>query len=325
MEIIATLGPSLLNEAGVNALLTAGATIFRINGAHTPAAAAASMVREIRALSSGRAKAMIDLPTNKVRTANMTEPIVFAPGQRFVLHDYQLNYPQLCEVARVGDEVIVNNGHNHLHVSATTKNTIELQADAHGQLGNNRGLIFTREIYTPDFPLFFPRDEELIEVINDLEVEFVGLSYLRYPHEKEDAKRRVRNAGSLVYKIETRKAFDTFEQLIAPHDKILIDRGDLAGEIGLLHIPHAQDRIIRFAHRQRVEVYLATQFLASMETSPVPHIAEVCALYETIKLGISGLQLSEETAVGKFPVQAVKWIRDIEALVTQEGKLRLAV
>lgn len=325
MEIIATLGPSLLNEARITALLDAGATIFRINGAHTPPEAAAAMIHEVRRLAGGRGRIMIDLPTNKVRTASLAAPIVFEPGQTFVLHDYQINYPKLCEVARVGDEVIINNGHNHLHVTATSPTSITFRADAAGQLGANRGLIFTREIYTPDFPLFFERDLKLIDVINELAVEYVGLSYLRYAHEKADARNRVKNPDSLVYKVETRQAFETFEELIEPQDKILIDRGDLAGEIGLLHIPHAQDRIIRFAHRQRVEVYLATQFLASMETSPVPHIAEVCALYETIKLGISGVQLSEETAVGRFPEKAVKWIRDIEALVVKEGKLKLVV
>jgi pyruvate kinase len=265
---------------------------------------------------------MVDLPTNKVRVMNISEPILFGAGDNFVIHGFQLNYPDLCQRVRTGDEVIVNDGMNRLRVTGVNGQSIEFQAEGAGQLGNNRGLIFTREIHAPDFPYFFERDLELIEAVNDLNVDLVGLSYLRHPRDKQEAKRRIRARRSLVYKIETRAAFENLERLIEPEERILIDRGDLAGEIGLLQIPHAQDQIIRFAHRHRVEVYVATQFLATMESSPIPHVAEVSALYEIVKLGVSGIQLSEETAVGKFPLEAVRWIREVERLVNDESDIR---
>ncbi len=325
MDVIATIGPALLAQSKVDDLLDAGATIFRINGAHTPGPSAAKIVDELRRLAGDRARIMIDLPTNKVRTADLTEPIVFEGGATFRLHAFQLNYPELCGRVRIGDEVVVNDGATHLRVTDVSRGSIEFRADAAGRLGNNRGLIFAREIHTPDFPLFFERDLELIEVINDMHVDLVGLSYLRYPSDKERALECIRDRSSLMYKIETRVAFANYESLIEPGERILVDRGDLAGEIGLQRIPQAQDRIIRFAHRHRVEIYLATQFLASMQHSPVPHIAEVCSLYDTVKLGISGIQLSEETAIGKFPVRAVEWIRRIESLVIEEGRLKVAL
>lgn len=322
MDIIGTLGPSLLTQAKIDSLITEGVTIFRVNGAHSDAHVAASTVERVKRFTGDRARIMLDLPTNKVRVTNISDPIVFGAGDTFVIHAFQLNYPDLGERVRAGDEVIVNNGMNRLRVTRVNDHSIEFQAEAAGQLGNGRGLIFSRELYTPDFPFFFQRDLDLIEVINDLKVDLVGLSYVRYPGDKEEAKRRIRDGRSLIYKIETRMAFENFERLIEPGEKILIDRGDLAGEIGLLHIPYAQDRIIRFAHRHRVEVYVATQFLATMERAPIPQVAEVCGLYEIIKLGVSGIQLSEETAVGKFPLEAVRWIRDVERLVTDEGELR---
>ena len=110
--------------------------------------------------------------------------------------------------------------------------SIEFRADASGQLGNNRGLIFSRELHRANFPYFFQRDLELIEVINDLAVDYVGLSYVRHPGDKEQAKRRIKNRSSLIYKIETRVAWENLERLIGPGEKISIDRGDLAGEIG---------------------------------------------------------------------------------------------
>lgn len=323
IDIIATVGPSLMTEAKITALLDAGATIFRINGAHATADSVRSTVADLRAFSGGRCRIMIDLPTNKVRTSNLAEPIPFEAGDRFQIHPEQLNYSELGERLHVGDEAIVNDGFNCLRVTDVTDGVIQFEADSAGKLGNNRGLILKREIHTPDFPLFFKKDLELIEVTNELNLELVGLSYLRYASDKEEALSKIEKPESIVYKIETRVAFADYERLIEPGEKILLDRGDLAGEIGLLHIPQAQDRIIRFAHRRRVEIYVATQFLGAMMHSPVPQISEVCALYETVKLGVSGIQLSEETAVGKHPLKAIKWIRDVEDLVIKEGRLEV--
>ena len=322
MDIIATLGPSLLTRTKIDSLIAAGVTIFRVNGAHTDAHMVASIVEKVRRFAGDRARIMVDLPTNKVRVMNISEPIVFGAGDTFVIDGFQLNYPDLWQRVRTGDEVIINDGMNRLRVTSVNGHSIEFQAEGAGQLGNNRGLIFTREIHAADFPYFFQRDLELIEAVNDLNVDLVGLSYLRHPRDKQEAKRRIRARRSLVYKIETRAAFENLESLIEPEERILIDRGDLAGEIGLLQIPHAQDQIIRFAHRHRVEVYVATQFLAAMESSPIPQVAEVCALYEIVKLGVSGIQLSEETAVGKFPLEAVRWIRKVERLVNEESDIR---
>ena len=322
MDIIATVGPSLLTNGKIDALVSAGVTILRINGAHAAPQETASLIERLRRSAGGRARIMVDLPTNKVRVTNLSAPILFEPGDTFVLDSAQLNYPALCKLVRAGDEVIINNGIDRLRVTRVNPDSIEFQTKFACRLDNNRGLIFVRDIHTPGFPFFFQRDLELIEVINDLNVDLVGLSYLRHQSDKEAALQRIANPHSLIYKIETRVAFNNFDTLIQPGDKILIDRGDLAGEIGLLHIPRAQDRLIRCAHRQRVDVYLATQFLATMEHAPIPQIAEVCALYDVIDLGISGIQLSEETAVGKFPLEAVRWIKDVEKLVNQQGRLR---
>ena len=135
------------------------------------------------------------------------------------------------------------------------------------------------------------------------------------------ARKLIRDASSLVFKIETRLAYENYRGLLEPGDKILIDRGDLAGEIGLIHVPQAQERIIRFAHRSNVSVYCATQFLTSMVASPIPQISEVCSLYEILKLGIDGIQLSEVTALGRYPDEAIRWVRRVEELLVEEGDI----
>ena len=320
MDIIATV-PTHFTPEKIRSIVNAGATILRINGAHSTCDAVAEFIIELRELQGDHVRIMLDLPTNKIRTRNLDDSIAFDRGGRFSLHLPSLNYPVLHEIVRVGDVVTVNDGRNRLRIVRIGDSAIEFEAESRGILGNNRGLIFEREIHAQGFPLFLERDLELVEIINDLRVDLVGISYLRYPEEKMKARTLIRDSASLVFKIETRVAFKNYRELLEPGDKILIDRGDLAGEIGLIHIPQAQDRLIRFAHRANITVYCATQFLATMVASPVPQISEVCSLYEILKLGIDGLQLSEETALGEYPEAAVRWVRRIEELLAEEGDI----
>lgn len=104
-------------------------------------------------------------------------------------------------------------------------------------------------------------------------------------------------------------------------DRILIDRGDLSSEVSLLRLPYYQDLIIRKAKSKNVHVFLATQILKNMQTKPVPLIAEVIDLYNTLKKGIHGIQLSEETAIGDFPFECIGLISDMLKMVKKE-KLR---
>src|SRR2546430_14394577 len=106
MDIIATLGPSLLAWTRITTLIAEGVTIFRVNGAHTDAHMVASIVERVRRFAGDRTRIMVGLPTNKVGVMNIREPIVFGAGDSFVIHGFQLNYQDLCQRARLGDEVI---------------------------------------------------------------------------------------------------------------------------------------------------------------------------------------------------------------------------
>ena len=91
---------------------------------------------------------------------------------------------------------------------------------------------------------------------------------------------------------------------------INIDRGDLSADIGMMKIPAAQASIIKSGLKAGVQVFLATQFLKNMEINPLPLISETVSMHEAMKSGVSGIQLSEETAIGKYPVECVRFIFD---------------
>jgi pyruvate kinase len=110
--------------------------------------------------------------------------------------------------------------------------------------------------------------------------------------------------------VETLSAVENVDKILDEVEYILIDRGDLSTDVGLLEVPKYQKYIIEKALFSNRRVFLATQFLKSMEYNPIPTFPEVIDLYNTLKTGIYGVQLSEETAVGKYPKECVEVIRD---------------
>ncbi len=104
---------------------------------------------------------------------------------------------------------------------------------------------------------------------------------------------------------------DNLDNIFNEVDIVNIDRGDLSTDIGLIKLGLVQHGIIENALRSSKKIFLATQFLKNMEKSPVPSIAEVIDLYKTIKQGVYGIQLSEETAIGKYAVECVKLVFDM--------------
>jgi pyruvate kinase len=311
MDVIVTI-PTAARAGLVLDLLSAGGTIFRLNGAHLAAATARDEVRRVRELIGDSARIMIDLPTNKLRTANLRDGIAFVAGDQFTLPAGCFNIPEIVRFARVGDEVIVNDGRNHLRVVRIDDRGIEFLARDEGRLANRRGLIFERSFQTPEFPFLLEADRQLLDVVETERVDLVGVSYLRFPEHKRAICRLLSPGAEPIYKIETREAFEKFSDLIEGGELVLIDRGDLAGEIGLLNVAAAQRQILAAAHALGVDVFVATQFLTSMQQHPVPTLSEVHTLFETIASGVAGVQLSEETALGAFPVQCVEILRRIE-------------
>ena len=119
------------------------------------------------------------------------------------------------------------------------------------------------------------------------------------------------NPATLFAKIETAAAIDNLGYILQEVDNVNVDWGDLSTDVGILKLPLVQERIINSVLRSDKNILLATQFLKNMENNPVPLISELTALYETIKNKISGIQLSEETAIGKYPVECVKLVFDM--------------
>jgi len=147
----------------------------------------------------------------------------------------------------------------------------------------------------------FEKDKGLIELANKYNLAYIGLSFVRTKEDIVEAKKLITSDSIIISKVETLAAVKNLVEILTEVEYILIDRGDLSTEIGLVKVPAYQDYIIDKAVFHGKKVFLATQFLKSMELNPVPTIPEVIDLYNTLKKGIYGIQMSEETAVGKYP------------------------
>jgi pyruvate kinase len=156
---------------------------------------------------------------------------------------------------------------------------------------------------------------DLINIACENDIDYLSLSYVRTAQDIKEIKNILLKNNNrhiqLFAKIETLTAVKNLESILKGVDHICVDRGDLSADIGILNLPAAQDYILNIAKKANKNVYLATQFLKNMEHHPVPLIAEISDLHKTIKLGINGIQLSEETAVGKYPVECAKIVFDM--------------
>jgi len=299
-KIIATVGPSLLNTTPLSEIHNER-NIYRINGAHGNIDDIEQYILKILTQQKD-AKILMDLPGNKVRTAGFKNGFIdIEKDKNFNLLFCQMNYNDFFKHIKVGDTVWANDSIFQFIVKNINieDEMITFTSKSTGKLQNNKGM-HIRGIHA-DIPFLFNKDIELIKLANKYNLTYVGLSFVRNRDDIIEAKNLIHEDITIISKVETLAAVNNLTDILEEVEYILIDRGDLSTEIGLEKVPSYQKYIIDKALFHGTKVFLATQFLKSMELNPVPTIPEVIDLYNTLKSGIYGIQMSEETAVGKYP------------------------
>lgn len=306
-KVIVTVGPSLLGDGTLKAI-HCDDYIYRINGAHGNIEDCQTLIDRIRGLLP-ESKILIDLPGNKVRTANLDEPVELEEGREFTLTTDQFNYPGFHKHLKAGDIVLADDSTLRFVVAESKKSAIKFVSQSQGLLRPNKGC-HVRGIHQ-DIPFLFTKDKALIDLINKNGIDFVGLSFVRSRADIKLAKDLLDDGCEVISKVETRSAVENLNDILEEVQYILIDRGDLSTDVGLERIPRYQKFIVERAHFRNRRAFLATQFLKNMEDKPVPTIAEIIDMYNTFKMGIYGIQLSEETSIGKYPKECLDVIRRV--------------
>ncbi|WP_270991581.1 pyruvate kinase [Campylobacter upsaliensis] len=314
-KYILTTGPSLGNAIKLNSVHQDN-FIYRINGAHGSIEDIRSTIFNLKK-QINHIKILIDLPGNKIRTANI-EPqgIKIEKDKDFILKNSQFNFKEFHKLVKPQMIVYANDSVFTFIVKEIKDDGIIFTSKSDGVLLNNKGM-HIRDLHK-DIPFLFQKDEELIKLCNEFNIEYVGASFVRSANDIKELKSLLDKHTKIISKIETIDAVDNLYEILQEVEFILIDRGDLSTEIGIEKIPRFQEHIINFANHNGVKVFLATQILKNMEEKPIPTIAEIDDLYHISKSGVYGIQLSEETAVGKFVKECVQILNLIKNEINSE-------
>jgi pyruvate kinase len=320
-KILATLGPASRDQALIESLIQAGANGVRINMSHGTREEKTEDIRRARAAAEKLNRplaVLVDLSGPKIRTRQLKDgqPVTLKTGDRFTLTTRDIvgdetqvatNYPDLARVVEPGTRLLLDDGAIALQVESTTRTDVTGTIINGGTLGERKG------INLPGVSL--PIDSLTEKDIEDLhwaveqKVDYIALSFVRRAEDCSRAKSLIMEAGGrapLVAKIEKSEAIDRLDEIIATADAVMVARGDLGVETSVELVPVYQKRIIEKAMRAGKMVITATQMLQSMVSNPRPTRAEASDVANAVWDGTDALMLSNETASGQYPVQAVE-------------------
>ncbi len=308
-------------------LIDAGADAFRINLSFGSSAEHRTTIQRIRAAArrSHREIAVVaDVPGPKIRLGNLANPpVLLRTGQRWVLdnnggagdeHRVGVSLPTIAREARRGDVLLVGDGSVTLVVRRTRPHALEVEVTNGGVVRSRAGLFLPHGRLSVH--AFGPSDRKKAEVVLAEGVDFLALSFVRSARDVIAARRWLdrRVAGrsvGIVSKIERAEALEAADEILGVSDGIMVARGDLGIEVPLERLALEQKDLVRRANVAGRFVIVATQMLVSMLTSPRPTRAESTDVANAVLDGADAVMLSEESAVGKYPVEAVRWLARI--------------
>lgn len=328
-KIVATLGPASGDPAVLSSLLEAGADVVRLNPAHADAAThrtTASTVRE-KADQLGREIGILaDLPGPKMRSGVIDgDEVSLEPGQTFTLFaqprrgdatGVSTTVDELARLVDVGEEIFLADGAIILRVTSVEGGDVRTEVVRRGLLRSRKGMHVPRA--ESKIRAFTDADENSLDLALELGVDLVGLSFIRSAQDmhrvQETLERKVKSKlkqPQLVAKIETRSAVEHLDEIVRAADAVMVARGDLGIQMPFKEVPLLQKEIIRTCNRTGTPVITATQMLESMTHGPLPSRAEVNDVANAVLDGTDALMLSEETAIGHYPVATVETMSQI--------------
>ena len=319
-KIVATIGPATRSVDAMDALIRAGADVFRLNFSHgTPAEHAenVSMAREAARRSGKEIGLLGDLPGPKLRLgeiaggyADLAEgsDVTLAVGADSSEELLPVTWEGLPRAVREGGSIFLADGRVRLRVTGRAGTAIHCTVEAGGRVGSHQGLNLPgAEIGLPSAG---QADLDWVDFAVAHEIDLLAVSFVRRAEDLVPVDGRLRAAGAdipLIAKIEKPEAADNAAEILAAAlSGIMVARGDLGIELPLASVPVVQKRLLALAGQASKPSITATQMLASMVSSPRPTRAEVTDVANAIWQGTDAVMLSEETAIGEHPVEAVR-------------------
>jgi pyruvate kinase len=313
-KLIATLGPSSNKKDIIKRMINRGADAYRLNFSHGTLKEKGYLIKTIREYSrkiDRRIPILSDLQGQVIRI-RCRKPINISAGNKYRI-DYKkgeifINERSFFRNIEKDDIILIDDGKITFRVVEKNTDNIYVESLVDGKLGDRKKVII--------------RDKEIADVsltqkdLGDLrfslenDIEYIALSMVRTPEDIKLLKEYIERSGKkpwIIAKIETPSGVKNIKDICRESDGIMVARGDLGQYYPLQKIPSIQMRIVNEANRQGKITMVATQILESMIYNEQPTRAEVTDIFEAVNQHVDAILLTGETAIGKYPVEAVKW------------------
>jgi pyruvate kinase len=322
-KIVATIGPASCDPDTLARMVEAGMDVARLNFSHGNREIHAENAERVRAAASraGRQVAILqDLPGPKIRIGRLKDEIAeLKPGETLVLacgsddvgdeQRISVSWPGLAAAVDPGDVIYLADGAIRLRVQGIRDGDGELETavEVGGSVASRQGLNIPGS--TRGLPAVPEEDLDMLRFGESIGVDVVALSFVRTAEDVTSVRQHTRLP--LVAKIEKPQAVDAAEEIIRAADCVMVARGDLGIELPIEEVPIVQKRLLEQAGQLARPSITATQMLDSMVASSRPTRAEVADVANAILDGTDAVMLSQETAVGAYPVGAVEMMASI--------------
>lgn len=331
-KIVATLGPATATPEMIERLIDAGVNVFRLNfshGTHDNHAQLIKWIKEKREALNAPVAILQDLSGPKIRLGIIDNPpLIVSPGDTLILdctiqqskgNNVPVTYPDFAKDVQKGHRLLLADGSLEVEITDIKASRVFCRVIVGGELTSHKGINYPEGSFS--LPAVTEKDRDDLRFGLQQGVDYVALSFVKEAADIDLARdicRKENKSVPLIAKIEKHEAISNFFEILQDVDGIMVARGDLGVEIPLEKVPMVQKKIIRLANLYGKPVITATQMLLSMVEAPRPTRAEATDIANAILDGSDAVMLSDETAVGKHPVEAVQTMAKI-ALETEKN------
>ena len=325
-KIVCTMGPHTDNREIMKELALNGMDVARFNfshGDHAEHKHRLEILESVREELGIPIASLLDTKGPEIRTGKLKDgkKVTLKEGDLYTLTTEEIvgdetrgyiNYAGLAEDVKPGDRILIDDGLIELHVREVNGTDIVCRIENGGELGEKKGVNVPG--VRVKLPALTDKDKEDIRFGVDAGFDFVAASFVR----NADAIREIReildekgSAMQIIAKIENEEGIENIDSIIEASDGIMVARGDMGVEIPAEKVPHIQKMIIRKCNLACKVVITATQMLDSMIRNPRPTRAEVSDVANAVYEGTDAVMLSGETAMGSYPIEAVRMMSQI--------------
>ena len=325
-KIVCTMGPNTDNREIMKELALNGMDVARFNfshGDHAEHKHRLEILESVREELGIPIASLLDTKGPEIRTGKLKDgkKVTLKEGDLYTLTTEEIvgdetrgyiNYAGLAEDVKPGDRILIDDGLIALHVREVNGTDIVCRIENGGELGEKKGVNVPG--VRVKLPALTDKDKEDIRFGVDAGFDFVAASFVR----NADAIREIReildekgSAMQIIAKIENEEGIENIDSIIEASDGIMVARGDMGVEIPAEKVPHIQKMIIRKCNLACKVVITATQMLDSMIRNPRPTRAEVSDVANAVYEGTDAVMLSGETAMGSYPIEAVRMMSQI--------------